>query len=143
MALAHVSQRFPISADALWALIGDFGDTGRWTGRPPEACVQAGEGIGALRTLTLADGRQIVDRLETQGSQFYSYSIVTSPFPVAAYAATMTVTPIDTGTCELDWRGEVTPDGVSEADSVALFEGFYRHGIALMEAQIARLGAAR
>ena len=44
---------FELPADALWGLIGDFGATGKWSGRPPEACVQTGEGIGALRTLTL------------------------------------------------------------------------------------------
>ncbi len=142
MAQAHVSHRFPISADALWALIGDFGDVGKWSGRPPEACIQDGEGIGALRTLTLADGGQIVDRLDAQGPYFYSYSIVTSPLPVKAYTATMAVAAIDDGTCELTWRGDVEPDGVSDAEAVALFEGFYRYGIALMEKRIAGLERA-
>ena len=81
MPVVTTEQVFDLPADELWALIGDFGDTGKWSGRPPEGCVQEGEGIGALRTLTLADGRKIVDRLEAQSANSYSYSIVTSPLP--------------------------------------------------------------
>ena len=57
--------------------------------------MQNGEGIGALRTLTLANGQQIIDRLEGQSPMSYTYSIVSSPLPVASYAATIAVTPID------------------------------------------------
>ena len=94
MATAEIRHIFPLSADQFWDLIGDFGDTGKWSGRPPEACLRSGRGVGALRTLTLADGRQIVDRLEAQGDKFMTYSIVTSPFPVVSYKATMAVSPL-------------------------------------------------
>lgn len=140
MARVKMVHRFPISAQALWALIGDFGDTGRWSGRPPEACVQTGEGVGSLRTLTLADERQIVDRLEDVGPNFYSYSIVTSPLPVKAYRATMAVTPIDASSCLFTWSGELDPAGMSEQAAVEFFENVYRLGIAMIETAIAKRG---
>lgn len=99
MATASLEHIFNVPAHYIWDLIGDFGDTGKWSGRPPEACVQSGAGIGALRTLTLADGGQIVDRLDALGPMSYTYSIVASPLPVASYTATMMVESIDEASC--------------------------------------------
>ena len=141
-ATAQLKHQFAIPVDELWVMIGDFGNVGKWSGRPPEACVQEGEGIGALRTLTLDDGRQVVDRLDAQGDDFYSYSIVSSPFPVTSYAATMSVAAVDAATSELTWRGSIEPDGMTDAEAVALFENIYRYGIGLMEKQIERLRTA-
>ena len=136
-AIAQLKHQFAIPVADLWTLIGDFGDVGKWSGRPPEACVHEGEGIGSLRTLTLDDGRQVVDRLDAQGEDFYSYSIVTSPFPVVSYAATMSVAAVDDATSELTWRGSIEPDGINDEDASAMFEAMYRYGVSLIERQIA------
>ncbi len=141
MLKAKVVHEFPMAAEDLWALIGDFGDTSRWSGRPAEACVQEGEGIGSLRTLTLDDGRQIVDRLEAAGAHFYSYSIVRSPLPVHSYKATMAVTPISASISQLTWSGEIEPAGMSDADAILFWENIYRMGIGLMEKTIAARNA--
>lgn len=137
MAVATVTQIFPIPAQALWELIGDFGDTGKWSGRPPEACVRNGSGIGALRTLTLADDRVIVDRLEAQGEYYYSYSIVTSPLPVRAYRATMSVAPLTGDSCVFTWSGKIEPEGLTDEQAIVFFEDIYRMGIGLMNRSIA------
>lgn len=136
MAVATVTHIFPVPAHSLWEMIGDFGDTGKWSGRPPEACVREGDGIGALRTLTLADGRVIVDRLEAQGEYYYSYSIVTSPLPVRSYRATMTVAPLTDGSSVLTWSGNIEPDGMTDEQSIAFFEDIYRMGIGLINRSI-------
>jgi hypothetical protein len=137
MGIATVTHVFPIAANILWKMIGDFGDTGKWSGRPPEACVQQGSGIGALRTLTLADGRVIVDRLEAQGEYYYSYSIVTSPLPVQSYRATMSVAPLTDKSCVFTWSGTIEPAGLTDEQAVAFFEDIYRMGIGLMNQGIA------
>ena len=129
---------FNLSADDLWALIGDFGDTGKWSGRPPEACVQEGHGIGALRTLTLDDGRKIVDRLEAQGERSYSYSIVSAPLPYKSYRATMTVTPIDATSAKFTWTGVFEPAGMTDEQCVEFTKGVYQMGIGLMTRTIAK-----
>ena len=142
MASTQLKHIFNISADELWNLIGDFGNTPKWSGSPREACVQEGEGIGALRTLTLADGRQIVDRLDAQGERSYSYSIVTSPLPVASYRASMSVTPISDVSCEFTWSGEFEPAGISDEQAVSFFDDVYRSGVAMMEKTVAGRGEA-
>jgi hypothetical protein len=138
MASATITHSFSVDAETLWALIGDFGDTGKWSGRPPEACVQTGDGIGSCRTLTLDDGRQIVDRLDDVGPHFYSYSIVTSPLPVRTYRATMEVCAVDASSCAFTWSGVFEPEGMTEAAAVAFFENVYRSGISMMEKTLAQ-----
>ncbi|WP_310541075.1 SRPBCC family protein [Phenylobacterium sp.] len=137
MPVVTVTHDFDLPTDDLWELIGDFGAMGKWSGRPPEACVQDGEGIGALRTLTLDDGRKIVDRLEAEGPYFYSYSIVSSPLPFSAYRATMSVEPIDTRSSRFTWRGEFQPKGMTDEDGVAFTKGMYDMGIGLMQRTLA------
>jgi hypothetical protein len=139
MANASVKHVFNVAADQLWDLIGDFGDTKKWSGSPPEACVSSGQGVGALRTLTFPDGRQIVDRLDAVGERTYSYSVVTSPLPVSSYSATMAVSPIDATSCEFNWRGEFQPTGVTDDQASQFFENVYRSGIAMMEKSLAGL----
>jgi Polyketide cyclase / dehydrase and lipid transport len=136
MLTVEATQDFALPLDDLWDIIGDFGDTGRWSGRPPEACVQEGEGIGALRTLYIQDGREIVDRLEAQTDYSYSYSIVTSPLPYKSYRATMSVEPIDQGHSRFRWTGEFEPDGLSDADAIAFTQNVYNMGIAMMRRTI-------
>ena len=127
---------FALPIDELWAIIGDFGQTGKWTGRPPEACVQQGEGIGALRTLTLQDGREIVDRLEAQTDTSYSYSIVTASLPYKSYRATMSVEACDAGNTRFRWVGEFEPNGIGDDEAIAFTRSVYAMGIGLMRKTI-------
>ena len=127
---------FALPIDDLWAILGDFGQTGKWSGRPPEACVQEGEGIGALRTLYIQDGRVIVDRLEAQTDTSYSYSIVTSPLPYKSYRATMSVEPVDAENTRFHWVGEFEPDGIGDDEAIAFTRNVYAMGIGLMRKTI-------
>jgi hypothetical protein len=137
MPTATITHIFPLPAADLWAIIGDFGETGKWSGRPAAACVAEGTGIGALRTLTVQDGRVIIDRLEGQGEFYYSYSIAMAadeiPLPVSSYCATMSVAPLDAGHSTFIWSGMFTAKGIGDADAVVFFEDVYRSGIAMME----------
>lgn len=127
---------FALPIDDLWAILGEFGQTGKWTGRPPEACVQEGEGIGALRTLYILDGRVIVDRLEAQTDTSYSYSIVTSPLPYKSYRATMSVEPVDSENTRFCWVGEFEPDGIGDDEAITFTRNVYAMGIGLMRKTI-------
>ncbi|MEM7283338.1 MAG: SRPBCC family protein [Pseudomonadota bacterium] len=140
MASVSVKQQFDLSANDLWDLIGDFGDMSKWTGLPPETCVQEGEGVGCLRTLTVPRGT-IVDRLEAQTDNSYTYCVVNtaeSPLPYKSYRATMTVEPVTTATSQLVWSGEFEPDGISEAEACAAAENMYKMGIGMMLATLAK-----
>jgi hypothetical protein len=137
MAKAHIQHMFNCPASELWALIGDFGDTGKWSERPPEDCVQTGEGIGALRALTLADGRQIIDRLDAAGPVSYTCSIVEAPLPVASYASAMAVHPLDDESRAFRWSGTFEPKGISDEQAISFFDSVYRCGLAMIEESLA------
>ena len=47
---------FEASAPTVWALVREFGKLDEWL-PPVVGCETDGEGIGAVRTLTLGDGR--------------------------------------------------------------------------------------
>ncbi len=127
---------FHLPVDDLWAILGDFGDTGRWSGRPKNACVQEGSGIGALRTLTIADGNRIVDRLEAQSDYSYSYSVVSGNLPWTTYFATMAVEPVDGKTSKFTWTGTFEPKGMTPERCIEFTKNVYAAGIALMKANI-------
>jgi hypothetical protein len=130
---------FDLSATDLWDLIGDFGDMEKWSGKSSGSCVAEGEGIGALRTITMRNGGEIVDRLDALGEFTYSYSIVTSPLPLKTYRATMTVEPLGDAKSKLTWSGEFEPAGISDEEARALVAGMYNYGIGLMNETVARL----
>lgn len=135
---------FDLPGDDLWNnYLGSFGEIGKWSGRPPDACVREGEGIGSLRTLTLDDGGVIVDRLEAQGERSYSYSIVSSPLPFRSYYATMSVEDVDDNTSRLTWTGVVEPAGISDEQAIRLTESIYKMGIGLMQQAVSARGDAK
>ncbi len=135
---ASVVHEFGIPAEELWELIGDFGNMAKWSGRGPESCVQEGDGIGCLRTITLDNGQEIVDRLEAADDRSYTYSIVRSALPFSSYRATMAVTVVNASTSKLTWSGEFEPKGLTNEEAVEATKSMYHYGIRLMEKTIAR-----
>ncbi len=140
MTQAKVVHGFEVSADRLWNLIGDFGDVEKWSSSG--SCVQTGEGVGSLRTLTMDDGRIIVDRLEEVGDRTYSYSIVESPLPFHTYLAKMEVIPTSEEACELIWSSEFEPKGISDEKAIQFITGVYHWGIDMMVETVAAAKSA-
>ena len=138
MAKATVQQEFDIPSEQLWELIGNFGNMSKWTGLPADTCVQKGEGVGCIRTLTVPRGT-IVDRLDTIMENSYSYSVINaaeSPLPFESYKATMRVDPVSSTKSRLTWYGEFEPDNISEEEAVSNVENMYKMGIDMMKAAI-------
>lgn len=128
--MAKVTEQVGLerSADAVWRSIGNFAALVDW--HPGVKGLELEEG-GTLRRLTLADGGQIVERLESHddAGRSYSYSIVESPLPVADYLATLRV--VDNGgrACEVEWSGEFRSEGAPETEAVQIVRGIYRAGL--------------
>lgn len=128
MASARMSTRLSASAARVWELIGDFNALPNW--HPAIAASQLETpGGSTLRRMTLKDGPTILERLEGTAEHEYRYSILEGPFPVTDYRSTLAVRDDGTGTSTVEWSGQFNPNGVSEADAVALFEGIYRAGL--------------
>ena len=128
MATASANIRVPVSADKVWQLVGGFLTLNEWL--PMIASSESLEG-GRVRKLTTTDGAVIVERLQTydNANRTYSYSIDTGPFPATNYLATLQVSAAGEQETVITWSGSFTPDGVSDAEVEALFQGVYDGGL--------------
>jgi hypothetical protein len=128
----EVNDRIKAPADAVWALVRDFGGVTKWNPGTIEDCTVEGEGIGAVRTLTLPGGGQLQEKLEAleEGSKSMSYSFTGKVLlPLEDYYATMRVSAAGDGECELNWSSSFGPGPMPEADARATVEGIYTGGI--------------
>jgi hypothetical protein len=142
MAQASASIRIPASPDVVWQLIGGFNSLPDWLPYIPSSELSDG---GRVRHLATPGGDVIVERLEAfdNAARSYTYSILQAPFPVTGYRATLRVREVEGGRESLvDWSGEFTPVGVSDAEVSQLFEGIYRDGLQALAAGFVTRGHA-
>jgi carbon monoxide dehydrogenase subunit G len=131
MASVKVDDRIGASADRVWDLVRDFGGVQRFAAGIESVSVQ-GEGIGAVRTLTMPGGLALQERLEGRddAARTLQYAIVGShPLPFDRYLATIRLSEDGEG-CQIEWSSTFEPRSGAEAEAAALVEGIYRSGIA-------------
>ncbi len=129
MAKVVETQSLNVSLGEAWALVGGFDALSEWH---PAVASSALEEGGRIRRLQLADGAVLVERLQafSESEHSYGYSIEEGPLPVAGYRSRVKVSerPGSAG-CEVEWSGEFSPVGASEAEAVAIIRGVYRSGL--------------
>jgi hypothetical protein len=128
MAKVNMQSKVNVGADMLWNTIGGFNALPAW--HPAVQSSQAsGDKVGSTRTLNLAGGGQIVEKLESvsKTEKRYRYSIVSGPLPVANYEAELLVKDNGDGTSTVTWSSEFQPVG-SEGDAVQAIQGIYQAG---------------
>lgn len=125
MATAKFSRQLAQSPKEIWNRMGGWATIHDW--HPAVASTEV-SADGSQRTLTLADGATLLERLVKQDEHSYSYLFVKSPLPVKDYRATIRVRPTENGST-VEWEGTFSPDGISETDAVALIEGIYKAGL--------------
>ncbi|MQX52323.1 SRPBCC family protein [Alcanivorax sediminis] len=105
MAVIFVEQQFTQSADTVWQRIRDFSDLSWLPG--VTGCSVEGEGVGAVRTVSTADGGQVVEALTSLNDQSLSfgYRILKAPGvrEETHYQAYVEVKPADSG-CTVTWQ---------------------------------------
>lgn len=113
----------------VWDIIGDFNGLPRFVAAVTKSDVE-GSGVGSVRTLSLAGGGEIRERLEAfdQGGKTLKYSIVDGPLPVKDYLSTVSLSPTEKGGTEVSWSSTFEPFGVGEAEARQAIEGVYRLG---------------
>ena len=84
---------------------------------------------GQTRTLSLAGGGKIVEKLEKvdDDARTYTYSIVDSPLPVANYTSTIKVSG-EGDSSTIEWSSDFDPAGASDLDAMKAIEGIYQAG---------------
>lgn len=127
MADVKMSATLPAKPDEVWKLIGSFNALPDWHPAVEKSELRDG---GTERRVALVGGGEIVERLEAHADEdhTYTYSIVSSPLPVANYRSTVKIVPKDDGTSEVQWSGSFDPIG-AEADAVQTMQDVYKAGM--------------
>ena len=115
MAKVSSTTELPVPAQSVWSVIGGFNALPDWHPAVAKSEV-SDEGGTRLRTLSLAGGGTIVEKLEHSDphERTYSYSIVSGPLPVANYTASIRVRELDSGGCEVEWSSDFEAAGAPE-----------------------------
>ncbi|MDB5408510.1 MAG: Polyketide cyclase / dehydrase and lipid transport [Rhodospirillales bacterium] len=128
MASVDMSIGLNAPAEKVWALIGGFADLPRW--HPAFAKSEVREGGKLKRRLTLQDGASILEQLDhhDDATRTYSYTIVTSPLPIADYRSELSVRDDGPGRCTVRWKSTFEPEGAPRVDAEAAIRGVYQGG---------------
>jgi hypothetical protein len=129
MAKVRMETKLNIPADTLWKTIGGFNALPDW--HPAVAKSEAtGELKGSTRTLNLAGGGTLVERLEdlNAADKLYRYSILSGPLPVADYVAEIHVKDNGDATSTVEWSSDFKPKDATEGDAVKAIQGVYQAG---------------
>jgi hypothetical protein len=128
MASVKMSTDLMVPAQVVWNTIGTFNGLPDW--HPlVESSKEENDGKTKTRTLSIAGGGTIVEKLENVDpkERRYSYSILSGPLPVSGYQATLKVR--DTGLgCSVEWESEFDAAGAPENEAVAAIRGVYEAG---------------
>lgn len=127
-----VEESVAADADRVFEVIGNF--AGLEKNEMIADFSVAGSGVGAVRTITLANGGVIEERLEAYDAarRSFTYAIINqqTALPVAHYSATVTVKPLDAHSASIHWAGTFEPVGISDAQAETIIGGIYKGGIA-------------
>jgi len=134
MAEVVVRRRVAAPAERVFAVLADFAGLADLS-PAIESCTVEGEGVGAVRTLRMAGGLSLQERLESHdaAARRFSYSIIgENPLPFRDYLSTVTVEPDGADACRVDWRGRFEPKGDDEAGPAGIVHGIYAGGLAAL-----------
>ncbi len=127
-----VEEKVAAPVAKVFAVAGDFGGLEK-----NEMIIDfkiEGSGVGAVRTITLAGGGVIVERLEKHdpAAATYTYAIINeqTALPVANYVSTVVITADGANGSIINWSSTFDAVGAPEAQVEAIISGVYKGGIA-------------
>jgi carbon monoxide dehydrogenase subunit G len=133
MAEVLVTEDLPVPAAKVWELVRDFGGVQKWLGGMVQSLELEGEGIGAIRTITLPGDTKLHEQLKAldEEERSFSYAIVRkSPLPMTDDLAKFKLVETGPDSCRVEWGSTFEPAGMPEHDTKTLVEGIYTSGIA-------------
>jgi hypothetical protein len=133
MAEVRVTEEIPVAAETVWALVRDFGGARKWLGDMVQKLELEGEGVGAIRTISLPGDMKLHEQLRAHDddAMSFTYAIVReSPLPVSDYVAKFALVRTGPERCRIEWGSTFEPVGMAEADVEPMIRGIYTSGIA-------------
>ncbi|MBW2420991.1 MAG: SRPBCC family protein [Deltaproteobacteria bacterium] len=128
---------FEMSADALWAVVRDFGEVGWLPGKT--AYSSEGEGPGMIRTIDappIPTVREQLDAIDEENRAIFYRVIEGLPMPIKDYSASMKVIDCGDGRSRLEWSSQWEPDGVTEQEARDIMANMYKSVLGIMKAKL-------
>jgi carbon monoxide dehydrogenase subunit G len=120
----RIEEEIRAAADAVWPVVSDFAGITRYMAGLERVEVQ-GQGIGAVRTVTVTGGSELQERLESfdPAARSFSYSILPGSMPVQNYLASVKLADAGPGRSRITWSARFDAAGLSEAQVGPLAKG--------------------
>ena len=130
MEQVSVSGTIQEPANDVWSVVSNFGALDQFVEAIKE-CTSDGNGVEAVRTLTLQDGTEVNEKLETLDEQNHTltYSIVSSPLPIENYTGTMKIRKTDKNAPEFTWSSTFEAKNNATDEMKETLEGLYQLGV--------------
>jgi hypothetical protein len=126
---ALVERNISIPRSEVFASLYDFGGIKKILPDAIGSCECVGEGVGAVRTIALADGSgTVVERMDIAHDEtVFGYSITeNNALPVENYVAIVTLSDIQDGGTHISWGSNwSTTGGAPEEEVQGSLEGLY------------------
>jgi len=123
---ALVEKEIAVPRAKVFAALVDFGGVKKLLPDAVASCESIGHGVGAERTIVLADGGRVVERLEVMHDDtVFAYSITeNNALPVTNYCAVVTLTDTAKGT-QVSWGSNWKAQGATDDEVRGALEGLY------------------
>jgi Polyketide cyclase / dehydrase and lipid transport len=134
----RVVEEIAAPADRVWAVIRGFGDLLQWADGL-ESCQVEGSGVGAVRTVGVAGGLRLQERLESfdEASRSFSYAIIgANPLPFRDYLSRVQLRETGPARCEITWEGRFEAKPGRETASQTVVRGIYTGSIASLRKKL-------
>lgn len=127
MATVNMAINLDSAGDKVWNLIGGFNDLSDWHPAIEKSELSENDSV---RTLYLAGGGEIVEKLlnHDNNARTYSYAITDSPLPVAEYSAVLKVIEQGSDKSIVEWSAEFNAEGATESEAEGVIEGIFQAG---------------
>lgn len=103
-----------LSAEAVWAVIGDFSGIRKWAGALEAESTEVTP-KGKVRTLTMPGGRTIQELMTDEGPWHYTYTLDRPD--MNAYFSTVSVVPGDAASCRIEYIVKFDPKDASTLEA--------------------------
>lgn len=111
-----------LPAQMVWKKLISFGNTERFVPQMIKSVDVTGTGIGAIRTIHLIGGGQIMEKLTKidQKNKVFEFIILSTPMPISDYTGTFSVRKKNTSSCEVTFESiyKVSAKDKDEIDKV-------------------------
>ena len=124
---ALVERNLALPRAKIFAALMDFGGVKKLLPEAVASCELMGSGVGAVRTIKLAAGGGVSERLEVaHDNSVFAYSIIANDaLPVDNYFACVTLTDNGAGGTNVAWGSNWKPKGAPESEIRGMLEGLY------------------